>query len=75
MFRCSSRTTAGTNKRYSSKEYVLASFAKGTKHAVIPVTAINVNPVNCGKVEIKLCGEATPLNIIGKSKLVTYKSE
>ncbi|CAF3337080.1 unnamed protein product [Rotaria sp. Silwood2] len=66
MLRCSSRTTAGMSSRYSCKEYVLASFMKGKKHAVIPVMAININPMNMDKAEIKICGDTTPLTIVSK---------
>ncbi|CAF3787006.1 unnamed protein product [Rotaria sordida] len=66
MIRSSSRLTAGINNRYSSKEYVLASFMKGTKHAVIPTTSININPINTEKGEIKICGDRTPLTILAR---------
>ncbi|CAF3934597.1 unnamed protein product [Rotaria sp. Silwood1] len=66
MSRCSSRSTAGVNHRYSTKEYVLASFMKGKKHAVVPMTAININPINMGKGEIKICGDTQPLTIVSK---------
>lgn len=69
MSRLSSHTNAGLNNRYSAKEYVLASFMKGKKHAVLPMTAININPINVEKGEIKLCGETTPLTIVGKGRL------
>ncbi|CAF4465653.1 unnamed protein product, partial [Rotaria sp. Silwood2] len=66
MLRSLCRLTAGINNRYSSKEYVLASFMKGTKHAVIPTTSININPINTDKGEIKICGDTTPLIIVAK---------
>ncbi len=72
MYRCSSRATAGINNRYTSKEYVLASFMKGKRHAVIPLTSINVNPMNTDKAEIKICGDTTPLTIISKGLLYTH---
>lgn len=66
MYRCSSRATAGVNNRYSSTEYVLASFMKGEKHAVIPLSAININPINMEQGQIKICGNTTPLDIVSK---------
>lgn len=69
MHRSSSRTTAGINNRYSSKEYVLASFMRGEKHAVIPITSININPIDTDKGEIKICGGTTPLTIVAKGSL------
>lgn len=70
MLRCSSRTSAGISNRYSSKEYVLASFMKGKKHAIIPMAAININPVNTDKAEIKICGDTTPLTIVSKGSFL-----
>ena len=69
MHRCFFRLTAGMNNRYSSKEYVLASFMKGKKHAVIPVTAININPMKTDKAEVEICDDTTPLTIVSKGLL------
>ena len=69
MHRFSSRITAGINNHYSSKEYVLASFMRGRKHAVIPITSININPVNTDKGEIKICGDTTSFTIVAKGSL------
>lgn len=66
MHRSSSRATAGINNRYSSGEYVLASFMKGKKHAVVPTTSININPLDMDQAEIKICGKSTPLTIVSK---------
>jgi hypothetical protein len=72
MHRSSSRSTAGINNRYSSKEFVLASFMKGKKHAIIPITSININPINTDKGEIKICGDTTPLTIVAKGLLYYF---
>ncbi|CAF3116780.1 unnamed protein product [Rotaria sp. Silwood2] len=66
MHRSSSRVTAGINNRYSSKEYVLASFMREKKHAVITITSISINSSNTEKSEIKICGDTTPLTIIAE---------
>ncbi|CAF1655497.1 unnamed protein product [Didymodactylos carnosus] len=66
MHRSSSRSTAGVNHRYLSSEFVLASFMKGKKYAILPLAAININPVNMEKAEIKICGDMTPLTIVAK---------
>ena len=74
MYRSSCRVTAGVNNRYSSGEYVLASFMKGKKHAVIPTTSININPLDMDKAEIKIFGKPTSLTIMSKGSLYLSSS-
>ena len=64
------RSTAGINKRYDEREYVLVSFPNLNKHSVVPAASVNIDPLDKQNGSIKTFGSIKNLRIIGSGRLL-----
>ncbi|CAF1553491.1 unnamed protein product [Didymodactylos carnosus] len=73
----SKRSTAGKNSKYDERNYMLVSFPKLKKHAMVPSLLVNVDPLDKQNGNIKTNGTRKPLRIIcagSKSEVAERKT-
>ena len=63
------RSTAGVNKRYNDKEYVLVSFPHANKHSVIPCHSIDRDPLEKQNGSIKTFGTRKNFRIVAEGMI------
>ena len=62
------RRTAATVNKYNQEEYVLVSFPQSNKHSVVPVSSIDIDPLDQRNGSIDTFGSRKNLRIIATGK-------
>lgn len=68
------RSTAGINKRYNEKEYVLVSFPHLNKHSIVSCTSIDRDPLDKQNGSIKTFGTRKNFRIIAEGMINSVSS-
>lgn len=61
------RTTAGRNRWYNEREYCLVSFRGHEKHALLPTTVVDQDPIDNGGT-VTIGGRRREIFVIAKGK-------
>ena len=65
------RFNAGINKRYDEQTYCLVSFPDHSKHALVPSTVINMDPIDDRAATIKVRGIKRGVQIVGSGTCIS----
>ena len=66
------RSTAGVNKYYDEREYVLVSFPHRNKHSIIPCNSIDRDPLDKQNGSIKTFGTRKNFRIIAEGRIESF---
>jgi hypothetical protein len=64
------RVNAGVNNRYDEHTYCLVSFPDHRKHALVPSSVVNIDPIDDRAASIKIRGIRRDIYIVGSGKFV-----